>query len=140
MGVDILEISRGLGLGLVVLLILSLAYAAILNRLATTRGPGFFLPGLAVGTVGVLAWSVALLYFRAASAGVQVGDGGLGRSVGWALAPGMAGAWFACRSVLRRLRRGSPASLLRPAGGFWGGLGLVGLVLLIGDLYRLMDS
>ena len=136
MGIDT-EVLRGLGIGLALLAGLSLGYAAFLNRLAAVRGAAFFAPGVVVGTVGFLIFAVALQYSRAASAGVSVGHGALAPVLAWTLAPGLAGSWLACRSVLRRLNRNGSPGMLRPAVAFWGGLGLIALTLLIMDALRL---
>jgi hypothetical protein len=136
MGIDT-EGLPGLGIGLALLVGLSFGYAGFLNRLAAVRGAAFFAPGVITGTAGFLIFAVALQYSRAAYAGVSVGHGALPRVLAWTMAPGLAGSWLACRSVLRRLNRNGSPGILRPAAAFWGGLGLIALALLIMDALRL---
>jgi mannose/fructose/N-acetylgalactosamine-specific phosphotransferase system component IIC len=131
MGVDVV-VARNAAVGLVLLLPFSLIYAAVLNHLAARRGAAFFFPGFLVGVSGLLAWSLALEYSRSGSA--AVGQGGIAQTLTWTLAPAVVGAWFACRSVRGRIRRGSAASLLRPAGGFLGGVGLAAMIQLVAQM------
>jgi hypothetical protein len=146
MGID-LHAFPGLGLGLLALLTLSFVYAVSLNRLASARGPSFFLPGLIFGILGFLIYGVLLQFARGAFAGVEVGAGSIPSLLAWLMLPGVLGSWFACRSVLKGLRRDlarndgiSTANVFRPVAAFWGGLALCAFLLLLRDFRRFQST
>ena len=141
MGVDLA--ARGLGPGLLVLLLASALYAWILVHWARRRPQQFFWPGLALGILGFLGISMTGQYLSAQSVGASLTEAAV-RNLLVAVGPMMVlGPWFASRSVVRSVRRGDIASggavhYLKAIGGFWGGVGLALLFALVGDIARLM--
>ena len=132
---------RGLGLGLIALLVYSYAYTRFLQWLALRRATDFFWPGFLAGVVGFVALSILFQYSRAASAGVPFADVSIRLAILWSVLPAIAASWLASRSTLKAYRFAKTEGLstlptLRIMGAFWAGMGIVLIVLLVGDIAR----
>jgi hypothetical protein len=122
--------------GLVVATAGILGYACLLLLLARSRGKSFFLPGFVAGAVGFLILFVGIQYARDAIAGSASGRDSLIPAAIWLGPLGIGGAWFAARSVLKRLRRDESPALqqrvvLQTAGAFVVGVGVIALIQLV---------